>query len=240
MKKLLAFLLCVLMSVSMLGLMTACDGNDESDGKTVSESDDKNSTDGTSKDNTAGKSDEELIIGKWEADVKFNDELLSTVSGGDEDVDMSEMMQYFDFDKLSLKMSMEFKNDGTATVTIDDDDLNTFLENLVDVMCDGSIKLTKEMLKDSDTTWEDYLDSIEMTEAEFVNELREELEKEGLEEVKAEIKENMTDGYYKLENGKLYMSDSKDFEEDDASEYNLTDKTLTFEQDGIKLTFNKK
>lgn len=62
------------------------------------------------------------------------------------------------------------------------------------------------------------------------------------DEAKAELRKEMTDstGYYKLENGKLYTSDSKDFEEDDAESYELTATTLIIEKDGVKLTFKRK
>lgn len=238
MKKLLAVLLCIVMSLSMLGVMVACEGDKESDGKTVSASDDKSATASKSEDDTAGKSDEELIIGQWEADINFNEQLLAAINGGDGD-EMDEMMEYFDLSGLTLKLGMEFKNDGTAAMTFSDADAQAFVEKYIEIMRDGTVAYMKAVAEENGMTWEDYLASAGMTEQEFADLFTQELD---TDELKKGFMDEITDsvGYYKIENGKLYMADSKDFEDEDGVEYKLTAKTLTFEKDGIKLTFNKK
>lgn len=239
MKKISALLLCALMCLSLAFGMTAC-GDEKTEDKGKPSTSDKGKPSTSDKGASVATTDQERIVGKWMADVVFDKEFLSAIAGDDDadSDDFDEMLQSFDLSGLSIKVYMEFKEDGTARMYTNEADAEEFINSYVKVMSDGMLVYMKAMVENMGYDFNDYLAESGMTEQEFVDSLMANMD---TNEIKREIIDEITDsnGYYKLENGKLYTSDDKDFDADDAVDYTLTDTVLTFTKDGIKLTFNK-
>ncbi len=252
MKRILAILMCVAMLAVLCFSMTACGGempdkvkdngvSSESSGtadSSPSQTPDSSTSQVTESTSSVTLTDEEMIIGSWTGKMSVSDDYLSELIGED----AGEMSEYFDLNKLlDVDFTLTFKDDGTYISVITDEAAEKYVDNLIDILCDGMIEYVKDLAEANGTSWEEYLDAAGMTEQEFKDAIlaevdREELLKEMRDEIEPEAE------YYKLENGKLYTSEDKDFKGDDVevSDYELTATTLKMSfKDGVKATFTK-
>ena len=121
MKKLLALLLCILMCFAVTCGMAACD--DKLVDKPSSVQSEASKKEEVSKEDEASKKTaEELIIGKWETDFRFDSETLKQFMGDEESSGIEESLDYFNLKELSIKMLMEFKEDGTVYESVENID----------------------------------------------------------------------------------------------------------------------
>lgn len=224
MKKLLCLLLCALMCVTVALGMSAC--GDKSDVDT-----------GSNQSESPKKTAEELIIGKWVCDFKFTKDFFNQILD-DEEAGMEEMLEYFDLSKLSLKIAMEFKNDGTAKAGVADKDAEAFVDAYIEVMGDGMIKTMEDIAEEAGMTFDDYLEQMGMTEKEFIDSFKQEID---TNEIKNQFIDGVVgeSGYYQIKDGKLYTSDDKTFEEDEAEEFEVTEDTLKLKMEGIEVVFTR-
>ncbi len=226
MKKLLSLLLCVLMCITIALGISACGNKKEADPGS-----------GSNQSESSKKIAEELIIGKWVCDFKFTKDFLNQVLD-DEEAGMEEMLEYFDLSKLSLKINMEFKDDGTAKIAVADKDAEAFIDAYIEVMSDGMIKMMGDIAEEAGMTFDDYLEQMGMTEEEFIDSFKQEID---TNEIKSEFIDEITgdSGYYQIKDGKLYISDDKTFEEDDAQEFEVTADKLKLKIDDIEMVFTR-
>lgn len=259
MKKLLALLLCLLMCFSLMFGMTACgDDKDDKDDKSSSsvkdDKDDKDDEDDEDEDNDKdeeddSKSDEELIVGKWEATL--NPEDMGAENHYDPNADLEEIaenpMLLFDLSKIKMIMCAEFKSNGKVTMSFENlDELKSDMEQMIE----GSISNIAENIVDE--TIKEYGEEVleGMTKKEAVDEIKKEIKKELGDDIgffDEEEFEEMSEGttsYYKFIDGKLYFSDDGDFDdftEEDAIDFEVSKKKLELNiEDEMKITFTRK
>ena len=175
-----------------------------------------------------GQKDEKVILGKWETVVD-----LSKL-GGEELEDLTNDIGELDLSGITLKMSVEFKEDGTYTTDIDkasaDAALGTLVERMTPAITETLKKsIAESMGMDASSLTDEDLDSF-MSMAglgsleDFVGSITEEIDSDKL------IEESVTNGRYQLKDGKLYTTDSVDEqigEDSDVTLYQLTPTTLT-------------
>ena len=235
MKKLLALLLCILMCFAVTCGMAACD--DKLVDKPSSVQSEASKKEEVSKEDEASKKTaEELIIGKWETDFRFDSETLKQFMGDEESSGIEESLDYFNLKELSFKMLMEFKEDGTVYESVEN--IDDFAEKFADVMVDGMIKMVKEIAKGQDMTYEEYLAEAGTTEKQMIDTFKTQFNSEEIK--KSLVEKSNKKSYYQIKNGKLYNADTDKFEEDDiAEEFSVTQDTLVIKSEGIKLEFKR-
>lgn len=240
MKRIVTVLMGVVMLIAFTLSMTACGGEipdkDKDNSSTVSVE---------SKPQTSSTlSDEEMIIGSWVGKMSVSDDFVEELLGvtGEESNEMSEMLSYFDINSLlNIDFTLTFNENGTYTMMVSDEAVSEYIDNTIDVICDGMLKLMKDIAKESDMTWEEYLAAMEMTEQEYKDAVMAEIDKEELiESFKDEVQPETE--HYKLEGGKMYTADDENFEGDDLeiSDYELTETTLKISYENkLAATFTK-
>ena len=159
MKKKLAFLLAIVMVLSLM--FVGCGSEKDSDTKTT----------------TKPLTTEEAVVGKWTATVDFTDVMVSGMG------DMGDMAEYFEFKDFELKLVYELKADKTYTVALDEDVTVESADKLADQMMDGMEAYITDMLEASgvDMTFEEYLESQGMTADEYKATLRDEMDVSALD-----------------------------------------------------------
>ena len=240
MKRIVTILMGIVMLIAFTLSMTACGGEipdkDKDNSSTVSVE---------SKPQTSSTlSDEEMIIGSWVGKMSVSDDFVEKMLGvtGEESNEMSEMLSYFDINSLlNIDFTLTFNENGTYTMMVSDEAVSEYIDNTIDVICDGMLKLMKDIAKEGDMTWEEYLAAMEMTEQGYKDAVMAELDKEELiESFKDEVQPETE--HYKLEGGKMYTADDENFEGDDLeiSDYELTETTLKISYENkLAATFTK-
>ena len=148
MKKFLALLLAALLLISTLVLTTGCAKSDDKDDdqKTEEKADDKEKADedeadededdkSDKKSDKKDKKDEDSIVGKWKGKLDVTEEAIYSLFDEDEDWD-----DYFDFDDVSVVIIAEFDEDGTNTVSVDEDATADSMNDFVDTLEDGLLE----------------------------------------------------------------------------------------------------
>ena len=158
------------------------------------------------------KTDAELIVGTWEAEMSMADYY------GDDMGELEGLEDYFDFDKIKITMTFEFEKDGTYTLSVDGDEAE-----IKAILRDGFEMLLNDMLEGTGYTLEDAAAEEGMTVDEYLDAMMEESFGSGdLIDVDDEL------GEYEVKNGKLYLvEDGDELDEGDYFEYKLKGDKLT-------------
>ncbi len=170
-------------------------------------------------------SDKKALLGKWEADLDFTDTFNAEMEASMGE----EMMEYFQFPDFEITMVMEFRDDDTYSMSVNEDNLyqtmdifkqclREGLENYMeDLIASQGLEMSvEEVLAASGTSIDDL-----MNEA-FSDDMIEAL----IEGVTGDVEIN---GKFKAMGGKLFMTDSTsdDIDETMYDEYVLEGDTLT-------------
>ena len=195
------------------------------------------------------KTDEELIVGKWETNIDFGKVMEDAMKeAGDE----AQMLGDVDFSGITMKMNAEFKADGTYTIAVDKASGEAAMKQLVEKLVPALKEVFRQMMADQaggQEVTDEMLDSaLAMMGAESWDDLGDMfLQEMDTDEMFAET--NKT-GKYLIKDGKLYLAEGEDDPaEAEGTEYKVSDKSLTIEvpQEGDEevpeylrnLTFNR-
>ena len=158
------------------------------------------------------------IVGVWKGTIDMTDMLTEQISGADES-----MAEYFSFDGIALDVNMTFNEDGTCSMAFNEEDVQKMMEKLIEQM----LPVMSAMIEDlSGMSFADFLTISELTEEEFNTSLKEEIMNS------FDVSELNTQGNYKAEDGKLYITDDLDEQVDEnttCNPYTLSGNTLTIE-----------
>ena len=193
------------------------------------------------------KSDNEKIVGNWETTIDFQKALEDSMDAED-----AGMLEGLDFSGITMKMTAQFKEDGTYALDVD----KASAEDAMKQMITQLVPALKELIRNeiasaseiepSEVTDEQLDQVLAFFGAESWDALGDLFSAEmDVDEV---VKNINTSGKYLLKEGKLYMSTTPDGDPaaEEGSEYTLTDKTLTIKVPGDdvpeymqQLTFNR-
>lgn len=214
MKKFWTALLCFLLAVSLMLSLCACgsagSSNDDDD-------DDGENTTETTQETTEATEPVDPIVGKWEWNLDitevFNAQMVTSGLG--------DYVQVKDFYYIFM---LELNEDGTAALYIDEEAAQPMLTALKADLKQGVLAYYKALLDAAGITTpvEEYISQAGVDLDATVEQIVSAMEPSALG-VDVE-------GYYKVEDDKLYISESETFTEEDASEFTL---------DGDKLTINE-
>ncbi len=211
----------LLLALVMVFALCAC--SDSGNGK------DKDNDKDDVKKEEVKKDDSELIVGTWEAAVNIGDELEETLES---DMDMAELMSYFDFSDINITMQLVFDKDGSYSVSYVDDGSSKKIEK---AFRDGFVEMFNALLADSGYTLADVAEQENMTEDEYLDAMVE-IAMQSVNSLYSEI----SAGSYEIEDGKLYMIMDGDEKDDDTyTTYELSKSKLVLKAsyiDGEKET----
>lgn len=168
------------------------------------------------------------LIGKWEGELDATEGIkeLFLASAGD-------MGEYIELDRFVLKLTMEFREDGTCTMSIDPDALQAAFSSMVQSVGAGLTQYFEQLIEEKNLE----MTVDEMLEASGMGTMDELLDMM-LEQAMAEINSEdlVQDGKYIVKNGTLFISDDMDaeYKAEDASAYTVKDGKLTFRMGGLE------
>ncbi len=160
-----------------------------------------------------GCDDQSKLVGTWKAEVQFGEAMNELFNSSS---DTKEMAEYFDFDDLVLVITLEFDDDDTYKMYVDEDDNKDFAPTIKKVMVKGLEEYLSKELEGSGITVDQVLQSQNTTLEDLVDQI---ISDDKIEEVFAEMEQ---EGDYLAEDGKLYLDD-----EDEYKKYELEGKKLT-------------
>lgn len=169
-------------------------------------------------------SEQSKFIGTWEAEMKL-DEVLNTVLGANESLE-----GLVELKDISLTTQTTFNEDGTYKTVAVEESVEEMGEKIIDAVLDGTLKALQNAVA---------AQGVEMTVEEILaaqGTTKEAMRKEFADslDVDSMVENFVSEGEYKVEDGKLYMSD-ENTTLDEAVE---NGKYETYEIDGdtLKLT----
>lgn len=188
-------------------------------------------SDNRSKKEKEEPTDEETIVGTWILEFDGTDAFISgfmkSLTSGLGEEEAEEIASYFDFGEFVTTYVIEFDEDGTYVVSVDEDALHDQFEDLKEILKDGLFNMYEDVLTEEgiDYTEDELLDVVdsiveEMLSEETIDAMIDGFDWEDLE------------GQYLLDDGKISFSDDVDTEPDpeEYDTYELDDDTLTLKK----------
>ncbi len=201
MKKLLALVLALIMSLSFV----AC-GESKDDSK-------KGDKKGSS---TAKKSAEELIVGEWETTFEF----AKIMSEDDADETLLEIIED---EGLSLEVVFEFSDNGKFELVADDKSVEKFKKDFTDVMEEYLVATLEAMIgqQGAEMSLDDLLEAQGVTLDELLEEAMVEID---FDEMLEDLEQK---GKYEVKDDKLYTYEDE-IDEDEYIVFEISDDELEF------------
>ncbi|MBE6976207.1 MAG: hypothetical protein E7439_03290 [Ruminococcaceae bacterium] len=163
----------------------------------------------------------DALIGTWEGDVNYAplfNQMIQSVAG-------EGLAEYWTVEEFRLTLVMTFRDDGTYSMTVDQNKLDTAIEQLKFKLSNGLRYFVQDLIDASSST---------QTVDEFMAEkgiAPDALIDQALgQEIRDQMVADCTfDGNYKAEDGKLYTSAGLEFSIDEGMYeiYEITQNTLT-------------
>jgi len=166
-----------------------------------------------------GKKDS--IEGEWECTI----DMVDTLNDQFEEAGMG---GYFDIDNFKITMQLEFDDDGNYSMTVDEDALKDTMDDVIDSMTTGLEDMLADLAEENGMTFDDLMSAM------GYESMSDYMEEAFSEDTFNDMVTTMeTEGKYKVEDDKLFMTTSKeeDFSDD---EYDI------FELDGDELKFTER
>lgn len=167
----------------------------------------------------AGCGESATIEGTWANEIDSTEMLVSYL-GIEED-----LSEYIKIDKFVVTMNVTFNEDGTYKMKVDEKTTKESFLAARDIVSDGLRKYLEDTIKNEgyDITVEEFLEFAETDFDTLINDYI----NDGIINQMVNIMQN--EGKYKVEENKLYMTETADSEFDDEvyQVFTLTEDTLT-------------
>ena len=154
------------------------------------------------------------LEGKWRTTLDMTEEVNQDLADG-------ELGEFMEFSDLGVDLVLEFKGDGTYSMTVDEDALADTMESVKTQFKEGMSNYLAEMMPGVDLDLDELMAEMGLDLDELVDSV----------DMASELREYNMAGQYKAEGGKLYLSESAD-EEPPVDEYDV------YILDGDTLTMN--
>lgn len=172
-----------------------------------------------------GCGEQSKFIGKWRGEIDLAD-MINEQFAADET-----MSQYLNIDSFEFSFTFEFKDDGTYSQSLDEDSLEDAMDDFIDDVVDGMEDYMDDEAKKLGLTTSDVLS------ASGYNSVREMVEESysetSFEEITGELN---NEGNFKVADGKLYLSDGKDYaiDEEQYYTYEITEDKIVLKETFIE------
>lgn len=209
MKKFWTALLCFLLAVSLMLSLCACG----STGSTDDDDEDEGTTETTEATEETTEAPVDPIVGTWEWTLDITEFFNAQM-------ETSGMGEYIKLKDFYYVVVLKLNEDSTVSMYIDEERAATVLENVSADLKKGMNDYLAALLAANSVnmTVEEYLQSQNTTMDELVETMMVSLDPEAMG-----VNE---DGYYKVEDNKLYISTNDVFDESEASEITLDGDSL--------------
>jgi hypothetical protein len=168
--------------------------------------------------------DADKLVGTWVGEVNyaeyFNQGLQSVAGEG--------LAEYWAVDNFPITLILTFRDDGTYSMTVDRDKLNSTIETLKKKLTRGLRSFIQDLIDASESmmTVDEFMESMDMSLDGMIQEAI------GPEIVEALVNECTYEGNFSVKNGKLFTSAALAYRVDESmyEVYEVTDNTLTLLQ----------
>ena len=172
-----------------------------------------------------GNDPKEDLVGAWSGQVDVMDQVVEGMR-----VTAPEIADELELENFYIPLEMEFRDDNTYIMTVDQEKLDESMDALIQKTVDATLVYLEQELKDqgiTNMTVDEALAQSGMDRESFTQLMR-----DSLSQLSATVAEGIqTEGQYRWEDGQLYTSDSVDAEpgSDDPLPCTLDGDTMTMD-----------
>lgn len=178
-----------------------------------------------------GNDPKEDLVGAWSGQVDVMDQVVEGMN-----LTAPEIADELELENFYIPLEMEFRDDNTYTMTVDQDKLDESIEALIQKTVDATLVYLEQELKDqgiTDMTVDEVLAQSGMDRESFTD-----LMEQSMGNLSSSVVQQIqTEGQYRLEGNQMYTSDDKDTEpgSDGATPYTLDGDKLNMDFSNVSL-----
>lgn len=178
-----------------------------------------------------GNDPKEDLVGAWSGQVDVMDQVVEGMR-----VTAPEIADELELENFYIPLEMEFRDDNTYTMTVDQEKLDESMDALIQKTVDATLVYLEQELKDqgiTNMTVDEALAQSGMDRESFTQLMRDSLSQLS----SSVVQQIQTEGQYRLEGNQMYTSDDKDTEpgSDGATPYILDGDKLNMDFSNVSL-----
>ncbi len=173
----------------------------------------------------------EKLVGAWSGQVDVMDQVVEGIR-----VTAPEIADELELENFYIPLEMEFRDDNTYIMTVDQEKLDESMDALIQKSVDATMVYMEQMLKEqgiTDMTVDEALAQSGMDRESFTD-----LMEQSMGNLSSSVVQQIqTEGQYRLEGNQMYTSDDKDTEpgSDGATPYTLDGDKLNMDFSNVSL-----
>lgn len=173
----------------------------------------------------------EKLVGAWSGQVDVMDQVVAGMR-----VTAPEIADELELENFYIPLEMEFRDDNTYIMTVDQEKLDESMDALIQKSVDATLVYMEQMLKEqgiTDMTVDEVLAQSGMDRESFTD-----LMEQSMGNLSSSVVQQIqTEGQYRLEGNQMYTSDDKDTEpgSDGATPYTLDGDKLNMDFSNVSL-----
>ncbi len=178
-----------------------------------------------------GNDPKEDLVGAWSGQVDVMDQVVEGMR-----VTAPEIADELELENFYIPLEMEFRDDNTYIMTVDQEKLDQSVDELIQKAVDATMVYMEQMLKEqgiTDMTVDEVLAQSGMDRESFTD-----LMEQSMGNLSSSVVQQIqTEGQYRLEGNQMYTSDDKDTEpgSDGATPYTLDGDKLNMDFSNVSL-----
>ena len=178
-----------------------------------------------------GNDPKEDLVGAWSGQVDVMDQVVEGMR-----VTAPEIADELELENFYIPLEMEFRDDNTYIMTVDQEKLDESMDALIQKSVDATLVYMEQMLKEqgiTDMTVDEALAQSGMDRESFTD-----LMEQSMSNLSSSVAQQIqTEGQYRLEGNQVYTSDDKDTEpgSDGATPYTLDGDKLNMDFSNVSL-----
>lgn len=178
-----------------------------------------------------GNDPKEDLVGAWSGQVDMMDQVVEGIR-----VTAPEIADELELENFYIPLEMEFRDDNTYIMTVDQEKLDESMDALIQKSVDATMVYMEQMLKEqgiTDMTVDEVLAQSGMDRESFTD-----LMEQSMGNLSSSVVQQIqTEGQYRLEGNQMYTSDDKDTEpgSDGATPYTLDGDKLNMDFSNVSL-----
>ena len=178
-----------------------------------------------------GNDPKEDLVGAWSGQVDVMDQVVEGIR-----VTAPEIADELELENFYIPLEMEFRDDNTYIMTVDQEKLDQSVDELIQKAVDATLVYMEQMLKEqgiTDMTVDEALAQSGMDRESFTD-----LMEQSMGNLSSSVVQQIqTEGQYRLEGNQMYTSDDKDTEpgSDGATPYTLDGDKLNMDFSNVSL-----
>ena len=178
-----------------------------------------------------GNDPKEDLVGAWSGQVDVMDQVVEGMR-----VTAPEIADELELENFYIPLEMEFRDDNTYIMTVDQEKLDESMDALIQKSVDATMVYMEQMLKEqgiTDMTVDEALAQSGMDRESFTD-----LMEQSMGNLSSSVAQQIqTEGQYRLEGNQMYTSDDKDTEpgSDGATPYTLDGDKLNMDFSNVSL-----